>query len=1137
MEIKKFKEIMHLLPQDCWAVKRNRSKSGEMEAENVLCIYGNFTIDKINLDKPIKTFKDHIKTIPADVEDNNLFMIWVEGNLTSKSMYNDETDGSTGLIVSGNLIADNIVVGGQEIYVTGNLTVNECFWGHYNHGELRVLGNTTAKLFVTTEEYHYEYEKTRIKAAFFLDDEDEEYSRETIQPIFIKEVLENEEQEEEVYSWSDWINRTEVLQHLADGKPIIQKKIITRDQLLKEELEQVPKIFASPLFTDEKSFQAQEETFNKILALIDDDEPEIFFPIDSLDVTVYISKAHQRSSDGKKTDPQIFILTNDGAEIYIWKKQLNPLKALTSKKTPLIIYYRDIGNNVISPKNVFEHEPLLALSKTAWQTIISYTERGLFYQHQLAQTAKPVEILRLLDLPLVREQYNDYSNSEFWQGNYLYMMRRHGIDGSVGSVDIGVEIPGENYDCRKYHFRPNAVEHPTAVELYYCSSQEGNTSDRYNHNENLSKVLVFDWQLYREALSWYPKIVRALETKDRMFHAAKENQKLEEEKQKQLIEEMKSKPLSVPFETLVFQGIPFKVITLHQAHEIIGGLTDFDGNPIYDVYGDTWRFPTYQDNPIILLAEEDVYAQKLEMEYSTDEHPDVFIMAFIFKKNLSVNTFIASCDTDNSPALIVLGKTTVTNITLFGNICYLGNGLACDSLIGIYNHGELYIKGDTNAWLIYADDMWMCFERFTGIGAVFCPGSSRIALMTKMETEDGQMLSELKCVPNTNYLSDIVNDTFIEINENGNEELGGNYYERAFETNLSLIDHNKKPRYDHESFGKDFREMTTYLSQIESFKESGYISLEDDNQEFSFMRFEHEQTIYLQLLNRHTGELSMSLRTLLNTDTNEILLVQEYLDENGEAIVQWQGDENAGDFEFKCVKHAMYKALDKLKKENDEIEFENDETPTEAKTDTPLPVDEKYRHLEKCCKEWIDGVTKIVSRENDYCNLTHGITQDDIKRHVQIDESIFVPDELINFYKIQNVKYNPVTSAFSFVVNNWNYDLIPFEDIASEWEDIQDLQFENNEELDLSQYSEKVKAGNYANPNWIPFATGRNGDYLLYDTDPSEKGTYGQIIELQNESWERNVIANSLSELIQNEINLIRNGNIEKFDFILKARE
>lgn len=199
-----------------------------------------------------------------------------------------------------------------------------------------------------------------------------------------------------------------------------------------------------------------------------------------------------------------------------------------------------------------------------------------------------------------------------------------------------------------------------------------------------------------------------------------------------------------------------------------------------------------------------------------------------------------------------------------------------------------------------------------------------------------------------------------------------------------------------------------------------------------------------------------------------------------------------------------------------------------------VPLDPEFKAFEPLWKEWILEINKIVSTDNDYYNLTDGITEEDINKHIILEDDISIPPALLNFYKVQNVDYDPVTSAFQFGVNNFSYDLIPFQDIKQEWESIQDLQFDEDdlpeqEEIDF----DKIQTDNYANPKWIPFATGRNGDYLLFDTDPASKGKYGQIIELQNESWSRDIVADSLEELIQNEINNLKTGNTEHFDFIV----
>ncbi|KQB39669.1 SMI1/KNR4 family protein [Flavobacterium aquidurense] len=197
-----------------------------------------------------------------------------------------------------------------------------------------------------------------------------------------------------------------------------------------------------------------------------------------------------------------------------------------------------------------------------------------------------------------------------------------------------------------------------------------------------------------------------------------------------------------------------------------------------------------------------------------------------------------------------------------------------------------------------------------------------------------------------------------------------------------------------------------------------------------------------------------------------------------------------------------------------------------------LPLDKEFTQFESLWQEWITEINKIIEANNRYYNLTDGISAEDLKEHSVLEDEITIPPALLNFYKFQNVEYDAVTSAFQFLIGNWTYDLIPFEDIKEEWNSIQDLQFDEDDLPELEIDFKKIQTTNYANPKWIPFATGRNGDYLLYDTDPAENGKLGQIIELQNESWERNIVAESLEELLKNEINNLKTGKTEHFDFI-----
>ena len=382
----------------------------------------------------------------------------------------------------------------------------------------------------------------------------------------------------------------------------------------------------------------------------------------------------------------------------------------------------------------------------------------------------------------------------------------------------------------------------------------------------------------------------------------------------------------VPFETMVFSGITFKVINRHEAHNIIGDLTDFKNQKIYNVFEDTWRFPDYEENPIFLLAEDDVEMDLFEMDFSTEEHPDIFILGFIFKGNLTVAKLISSYDTDNSPALIVLGKTTTVNINLFGSVHYLGGGLQCDTLAGEYNHGELFVKGDLIAWLVYADDMLFHFEHFTDVQAIISSGRPDVLICSNVQDTDGSIITVENYLPSTHKLSDIVDDAFVEISSYGSEILGNNYLD-IFKEGLSILDYDKKEQYSYTDFRNQFINMVEVLSENEELKENGKIVRHISGTTYLFIPFDYEGKKYSQISEEISNGFNIRMRALWCHEDEEIMIILEYLDENGDPKYQWMNDENAPGIEFFCVKNAVMKTFEILMApEAEEQDDEEDET-------------------------------------------------------------------------------------------------------------------------------------------------------------------------------------------------------------------
>ena len=106
----------------------------------------------------------HLDFVPNDATIAYIFM----GNLTVLgSIWNENTEGAISLMVFKNLKAQNIAVGGQEIYVKGNLDVEELLCGSYNHGTMTVKGDVKAR-YILDDDYTFTFEG-KVNAVIFND--------------------------------------------------------------------------------------------------------------------------------------------------------------------------------------------------------------------------------------------------------------------------------------------------------------------------------------------------------------------------------------------------------------------------------------------------------------------------------------------------------------------------------------------------------------------------------------------------------------------------------------------------------------------------------------------------------------------------------------------------------------------------------------------------------------------------------------------------------------------------------------------------------------------------------------------------------------------------------------------------------
>lgn len=148
---KTYLEAKDSIPKDTWVYKRGESNEGLYDDHFVIVHDGDLHLPSLDLDNLSRSLG-----LNEDDERKSYlnFVLLVRGDLlVDDYIVNLDTDGSTNLIVLGDLKAKNIAVGGQDIYVQGALTVEELFWGDNSHGELIVKGRFSAALLIDTDEY------------------------------------------------------------------------------------------------------------------------------------------------------------------------------------------------------------------------------------------------------------------------------------------------------------------------------------------------------------------------------------------------------------------------------------------------------------------------------------------------------------------------------------------------------------------------------------------------------------------------------------------------------------------------------------------------------------------------------------------------------------------------------------------------------------------------------------------------------------------------------------------------------------------------------------------------------------------------------------------------------------------------
>ena len=159
---------------------------------------------------------------------------------------------------------------------------------------------------------------------------------------------------------------------------------------------------------------------------------------------------------------------------------------------------------------------------------------------------------------------------------------------------------------------------------------------------------------------------------------------------------------------------------------------------------------------------------------------------------------------------------------------------------------------------------------------------------------------------------------------------------------------------------------------------------------------------------------------------------------------------------------------------------------------------------------WQRIFEKGRKEENDFINKLHlnpKATEEDFLK-LEKTLSTIIPDEMKSFYSVYNgQKWRKGTKCAIR-----NLTLMPIEEIIAKWNFLND-EFDPNDGLKLEN-DECIKPFLW-NPKWIPIAENGGGDYVCLDTDPTEKGTFGQVLYFYHDWGNRSVDAKCLFEFIE----------------------
>ncbi|WP_239331172.1 hypothetical protein [Paenibacillus sp. ACRRX] len=447
-------QLADKFPEGSWWAKFYQ----DFNEEHLAAYYeGDLTLPALNLDweQPFPQQKEVI-------------LLFIDGNFAVDNLFNKETDGAIGLMVIGNLSAKNIAVGGQEIYVSGNLLVAEILCGSYNHGETIVKGDLSAAVLVQDDEYKFQVDGQKSIACLVNVWEGDGVLQELpvgIHEVLIDEVFLDMEEEDAGFSFDT------LATVIAEGRSALKELNVTRTR-------------EKPVHLYFTHNTINEENILKLTQciLMPNDTPSFDFQEKGV-----FFKAQQEhiDADGDQRDLSVY-MEDTRHQYYIWLEQDHSIGLL--RKT---VDKESEWENITE-----ESQEALAEISDCWTMFLTCVNMAELYLRNI----EVQDVQDILQYPVIQAlSIEEAEDDGFWDGSKCYTFRQARIDEDGDYLDARIEI--KTPDGAYYFY---SLDNGTYVSRHY------QPPDQYGKQD----MSFLDWRRWEASEQYFVRFKQFIAQKN-----------------------------------------------------------------------------------------------------------------------------------------------------------------------------------------------------------------------------------------------------------------------------------------------------------------------------------------------------------------------------------------------------------------------------------------------------------------------------------------------------------------------------------------------------------------------------------------------------------------------------------------------